>query len=99
MLASEGGYGVRQGKLVHHLGMGLSPGSTRGSNAVRAAKIALTRLANPHGITLFAPAAGHGTERIHAFADEYLADVIARYALNHEAAVLLPASAAATFAN
>ena len=25
MLASEGGYGVRQGKLVHHLGMGLSP--------------------------------------------------------------------------
>ena len=99
MLASEGGYGVRQGKLVHHLGMGLSPGSTRGSNAVRAAKIALTRLANPHGITLFAPAAGHGTERIHAFADGYLADVIARYALNHEAAVLLPASAAATFAN
>ena len=99
MLASEGGYGVRQGKLVHHLGMGLSPGSTRGSNAVRAAKIALTRLANPHSITLFAPAAGHGTERIHAFADEYLADVIARYALNHEAAVLLPASAAATFAN
>ena len=99
MLASAGGYGVRQGKLIHSLGMGLEPGGVRGANAVRAAKIALTRMAKPLGINLFAPAAGHGLERVHFFADEHLAEIIARYVLNHEAAVLLPVNTAAAFAN
>ena len=99
MLATEEGFGVRQGKLIHSLGMGLEPGGVRGSNTVRAAKIALTRIAKPLGIQLFAPAAGHGEERLHFFADEQLADVIARYILNHEAAVLLPVNIAATYAN
>jgi hypothetical protein len=77
----------------------LEPGGVRGSNAVRAAKIALTRMAKPLGIHLFAPAAGHGPERVHYFADEELADIIARYVLNHEAAVLLPVNLMATYAN
>jgi hypothetical protein len=99
MLATEGGYGVRQGKIIHHLGMGAEPGSVRGSNVVRAAKIALSRLANPLGIKLFSPAVGHGAERIHAFADEELSDIIARYILNHEAAILLPSTAVAEYSN
>ena len=99
MLASAGGFGVRQGKLIHSLGMGLDPGGVSGANAVRAAKIALTRIAKPLGIHLFAPAAGHGIERVHYFADEHLAEIIARYVLNHEASVLLPVNTAATFAN
>jgi len=99
MLAAGGGYGVRQGKLIHSLGMGMEPGGVRGSNAVRAAKIALTRMAKPLGIQLFAPAAGHGSERFHYFADEELADIVARYVLNHEAAVLLPVNLMATYAN
>ena len=97
MLASAGGFGVRQGKLIHSLGMGLDAGGVRGANTVRAAKIALTRIARPLGINLFAPAAGHGLERVHYFADEGLAEVIARYVLNHEAAVLLPANTVAAF--
>ena len=99
MLASAGGFGVRQGKLIHSLGMGLDAGGVRGANTVRAAKIALTRIARPLGINLFAPAAGHGLERVHYFADERLAEVIARYVLNHEAAVLLPANTVAAFGN
>ena len=92
MLASAGGYGVRQGKLIHSLGMEHAENSVRGSNTIRAAKIALTRLAKPLGLQLFAPAAGHGSERIHAFEDPELAEIIARYVLNHEASILLPAT-------
>lgn len=99
MLATSDGFGVRQGKLIHSLGMGLEPGGVRGSNTVRAAKIALTRIAKPLGIQLFGPAAGHGEERLHYFADEELADIIARYILNHDAAVLLPVNTAASYAN
>ncbi|MBL6733906.1 MAG: hypothetical protein ISP84_05120 [Candidatus Poseidonia sp.] len=99
MLATAGGFGVRQGKLIHSLGMGLEPGGVRGSNTVRAAKIALTRMAKPLGINLFAPAAGHGSERVHYFADEHLADIIARYVLNHEASVLLPVNTVAAYGN
>lgn len=98
MLASAGGYGVRQGKLVHSLGMGMEPGGVRGANAVRAAKIALTRIAKPLGIDLFAPAAGNGVERVHSFADDHLAEIVARYVLNHPAAVLLPVDSTMAFA-
>ena len=93
MMATAGGYGVRQGKLIHSLGMGLAESGVRGANTVRAAKIALSRLAKPFGLQLFAPAVGNGPERIHMFNDEELASIIARYVFNHEASVLLPATA------
>ena len=93
MMATAGGYGVRQGKLIHSLGMGLAESGVRGANPVRAAKIALSRLAKPFGLQLFAPAVGNGPERIHMFNDEELASIIARYVFNHEASVLLPATA------
>lgn len=92
MMATAGGYGVRQGKLIHSLGMGLAESGVRGANTVRAAKIALSRLGKPFGLQLFAPAVGNGPERIHMFNDEELASVIARYVFNHEASVLLPAT-------
>ena len=92
MMATAGGYGVRQGKLIHSLGMGLAESGVRGANTVRAAKIALSRLAKPFGLQLFAPAVGNGPERIHMFNDEELASIIARYVFNHEASVLLPAT-------
>ena len=92
MMATAGGYGVRQGKLIHSLGMGLAESGVRGANTVRAAKIALSRLAKPFGLQLFAPAVGNGPERIHMFSDEELAVVIARYVFNHDASILLPAT-------
>ena len=92
VMATAGGYGVRQGKLIHSLGMGLAESGVRGANTVRAAKIALSRLAKPFGLQIFAPAVGNGQERIHMFSDEELASVIARYVLNHPASMLLPAS-------
>ena len=97
MMATAGGYGVRQGKLIHSLGMGLAESGVRGANTVRAAKIALSRLAKPFGLQLFAPAVGNGPERIHMFNDEELASIIARYVFNHEASVLLPATAVPNF--
>ena len=92
LLAMAGGGGVRQGKLIHSLGMGLSEEGVKGSNTVRAAKIALSRLSNPYGIKLFAPATGHGGERIHSFADVDLAETVLRFVLHHQAAVLLPSA-------
>ena len=92
VMATAGGYGVRQGKLIHSLGMGLAESGVRGANTVRAAKIALSRLAKPFGLQLFAPAVGNGQERIHMFYDEELAEILARYVFNHEASTLLPAT-------
>ena len=92
MLAAAGGYGVRQGMLIHCLGIGLSESGVRGSNAVRAAKIALSRTAKPYGFKLFSPAVGHGSERVHAFENTELAEIVARYVFNHDAYVLLPAT-------
>ena len=89
MLALEGKEGVRQGRLIHHLGLD-STGSVGlpGSNAIRAAKIALSRSAKP--LHLWAPASGNGSERLHAFDDSNLADLVARFVLNQQAAILLP---------
>ena len=91
-LSLAGGGGVRQGKLIHSLGMGLAESGIKGSNTVRAAKIALSRLSNPFSITLFAPATGHGTDRLHSIATTELAELIQRYILHHDASALLPPS-------
>ncbi|MEJ6563163.1 MAG: hypothetical protein QNL85_05605 [Euryarchaeota archaeon] len=91
MLAMEGRSGVRQGKLAHFLGNGLDGvGGLPSSNAIRAAKIALSRHAKP--LQLFAPAKGNGSERLHSFADENLADLVARFVLSKKASILLPPS-------
>ena len=89
MLALEGKEGVRQGRLIHHLGLD-STGSVGlpGSNAIRAVKIALSRSAKP--LQLWVPATGNGSERLHAFDDSNLADLVARFVLNQQAAILLP---------
>ena len=92
VLASAHGHGVRQGKIVHSLGLGMSEAGVRGSNTVRAAKIALTRLAKPIGLRLFAPASGHGGERIHAFEEPLFAEIVHRFVQHHDARVLLPAT-------
>ena len=94
MLALEGKNGVRQGKLVHHLGMNINAHEgIEGSNAIRAAKIALSRQEKGLSLKLFDDAKGNGPERLHAFADSNLADYIARFVLSHEASILLPAIA------
>ena len=94
MLALEGKNGVRQGKLAHYLGMNkLGPGGIEGSNAIRAAKIALSRQEKGLTLKLFDDAKGNGSERLHAFADSNLADYVARFVLSHEASILLPAIA------
>ena len=91
MIAMEGKSGVRQGKLAHYLGTGLDGvGGLPSSNAIRAAKIALSRNAKP--IQLFAPAKGNGNERLHSFADENLAELVTRFVLAQRASILLPAS-------
>ena len=91
MLAMEGTSGVRQGKLAHFMGNGLDGiGGLPSSNAIRAAKIALSRYAKP--IQLFSPAKGNGDERLHSFADEGLADLVARFVLSQKASILLPAA-------
>lgn len=92
VLASAHGHGVRQGKIIHSLGLGMSEAGVRGSNTVRAAKIALTRLAKPVGLRLFAPASGHGGERIHAFEEPQLAEIVHRFIRHHDARMLLPAT-------
>jgi hypothetical protein len=89
MLALEGKEGVRQGRLIHHLGLdSIGSGGLPGSNAIRAAKIALSRSAKP--LQLWAPASGNGSERLHAFDDSNLADLVSRFVLNQQAAILLP---------
>ena len=89
MLAMEGKDGVKQGKLAHFLGNGLDGiGGLPSSNAIRAAKIALSRQAKP--LNLFSPSKGNGDARLHAFADENLADLVTRFVLSMRASILLP---------
>jgi hypothetical protein len=91
MLAMEGKVGVKQGKLAHFLGNGLDGiGGLPSSNAIRAAKIALSRQAKP--LQLFSPSKGNGDARIHAFSDENLADLVTRFVLSKRASILLPPS-------
>ena len=89
MIAMEGKDGVKQGKLAHFLGNGLDGiGGLPSSNAIRAAKIALSRQAKP--LNLFSQSKGNGDARLHAFADENLADLVTRFVLSMRASILLP---------
>jgi len=89
MLAIAGTEGEKQGRMIHNLGIGEGEnGITQGSNAIRAAKIAISRMAKP--MTIFKPAKGNGYERVHSFSDSNTADLVARFVLSLDASALLP---------
>ncbi len=90
MIAMGREKGEYQGALVHRLGLGSGDVRIKGSNVIRAAKIALARLAKDNDSELFAAATGHGVERIHKISSAKLAETLERFALSHSAAVLLP---------
>jgi hypothetical protein len=91
MLAIAGKGGEKQGRMVHNLGISEGEnGLIQGSNAIRAAKIAISRMAKP--MKIFSPAKGHGYERVHSFSDSNTSDLVARYVLSHDASTLLPQS-------
>ena len=90
MIAMGREKGEYQGALVHRLGLGSGDVRIKGSNVIRAAKIALARLAKDNGADLFAPASGHGVERVHKVSSAKLSETIERFALSHPASVLLP---------
>ena len=89
MLAIAGKQGEKQGRMIYNLGIGEADnGITQGSNAIRAAKIAISRMAKP--MKIFNPAKGNGYERVHSFSDSNTADLVARFVLSLDASVLLP---------
>jgi hypothetical protein len=90
MIAMGREKGEYQGALVHRLGLGSGDVRIKGSNVIRAAKIALARLARDSGADLFSPASGNGVERIHKISSAKLSETLERFALSHPAAVLLP---------
>ena len=94
MIALGGKAGERQGRLVYHLGLEAPGGDhLRGSNTVRAAKIALTRHVRskiPGFQDLFAKATGNGDRRQHRFLDVEIASTVAQYVRSHAASMLLP---------
>ena len=92
MIAMGGEKGEYQGRLVNRLGLGSGEVRLKGSNVIRAAKIALARLAKDNKAELFAKATGNGVERVHRIESAKLAESIERYVLSHPAALLLPPS-------
>jgi len=90
MIAMGREKGEYQGALVHRLGLGSGDVRIKGSNVIRAAKIALARLAKDSGANLFSPASGHGVERVHSISSAKLSETIERFVLSHPASVLLP---------
>lgn len=94
MIALGGKHGERQSRMVHYLGLGASGSDhLRGSNTVRAAKIALTRHLRsrvPGFTDLFSKATGNGDRRQHRFKDLDVASTVAQYVRSHPASMLLP---------
>ena len=88
--------GASQGQLIDRLALASdTPEELKeASNTIRAAKIALARLAIKAGIEggVFASAEGHGRLRQYRFTDEGMRDPTARWLCSHPASVLLPSS-------
>lgn len=88
--------GVDQGEIARSgLGIVFKDEASRryAANVVRAAKIALTRLAqNQAGIKagIFATSQGHGLRRIHMFEDEAMRELTLRWLATHPARILIP---------
>ncbi|MDP6742508.1 MAG: hypothetical protein QF807_07275 [Candidatus Thalassarchaeaceae archaeon] len=87
--------GVTQGDLARHLGIQFEDEASRqyAANVIRAAKIALTRLAknsaNMKG-GIFGDAKGHGLNRRHSFESNQLRKLTLRWIESHPAKVLVP---------
>lgn len=87
--------GIDQGEIARSLGINLIDEASRryAANVVRAAKIALTRLALHQAEIesgVFATSKGHGLHRIHKFADEPMRELTLRWLASHPARVLIP---------
>jgi hypothetical protein len=85
--------GEFQGRLMDSLGIlsTLDDSEKEASNAVRAVKIALSKLADKSGTTqLFEPAKGNGRLRLHRFFDEDLRKPTIRWLCQHPARIMLP---------
>jgi hypothetical protein len=88
--------GASQGQLIDRLALASDSAEElkEASNTIRAAKIALARLAIKAGIEggVFADAEGHGRLRQYRFGDEGMREPTARWLYSHPASVLLPSS-------
>ena len=88
--------GASQGQLIDRLALASDSAEElkEASNTIRAAKIALARLAIKAGIKggVFASAEGHGRLRQYRFSDEGMREPTARWLSFHPASVLLPSS-------
>ena len=93
IIASEPN-GIHQGRLVQCLGIPVNEEASRryAANMVRAAKIALSRLADKAGVEggLFKPATGHGLNRVYAFKDESMRKLTYKWVMSLSAGVLIP---------
>ena len=91
MIAMGREKGEYQGALVHRLGLGSGDVRIKGSNVIRAAKIALARLAKDNGAD---SSRQHPVTELSGFTEcrvqRRLAETIERFALSHSASVLLP---------
>jgi len=92
--------GASQGQLIDRLALAsdTSEEIKEASNTIRAAKIALARLAIKAGIDegVFASAEGHGRLRQYRFSDEGMREPTARWLSFHPASVLLPSSSSSS---
>ncbi len=93
MISSEHD-GVNQGRLVKCLGIPVNEEASRryAANMVRAAKIALSRLADKAGIEggLFKDAKGHGVNRVYAFKDNSMRKLTYKWVMSLSAGELIP---------
>ena len=93
MIASEP-EGVNQGRIVTHLGIPVNEEASRryAGNMVRAAKIALSRLAKKAGFDedIFKPAKNHGVNRIYAFKDERFRKLTYKWVMSLPAGEWIP---------
>ncbi len=94
--------GASQGQLIDRLALASDSAEElkEASNTIRAAKIAITRLAMKAGIEddggVFAEAEGHGRLRQYRFRDEGMREPTARWLSFHPASVLLPSSSSSS---
>ena len=85
--------GITQGDLARNLGIKFEDEASRlyAANVVRAAKIAITRMAISAGLEeAFSKGTGHGLHRQHSFKSNQLRELTLRWINCHPARVLVP---------
>jgi hypothetical protein len=88
IIALHGTKGAKQGDLIEGLGSNFERTSLEGSNAIRATKVALSRLLRPYNV--FGPSLGHGVNRLHKIEDEHFARILSLFIMQQKASILLP---------